>query len=156
MSSSPSGCSEIVVAFALPPPHAGRRSSSSGRAVADDEERDVAEPVDEVVDEVEQAVVGPVEVLEHEHGRAPLGDRLEEATPGRGRGLGAGAGRPLADADERAQLRLEPAPLARRPGRAARPRRRSFRSASAGASLSRMPASALTISPSAQKVTPSP
>ena len=42
------------------------------------EERDVARPLDEVLDEVEQCAVGPVDVLEHEHRRACLGEPLEE------------------------------------------------------------------------------
>ena len=42
-------------------------------------------PVDEVVDEVEQAVVGPVQILEDEDERALLGERLEEPPPGRER-----------------------------------------------------------------------
>ena len=79
---------------------------------ADDEQRDAAQPVDELVDEVEQAVVGPVQVLEDEHERPLLGERLEEAPPGGerlaaavsaeaasrppGRRAGAGATRPSA------------------------------------------------------------
>src|SRR5262249_25462926 len=35
-----------------------------------------------MVDEVEQTVVGPVEILEHEHERPLFRGRLEEATPG--------------------------------------------------------------------------
>ena len=41
-----------------------------GASGADDEDRHSARPVDEVVDEVEQAVVRPVQVLEDEHERA--------------------------------------------------------------------------------------
>ena len=40
-------------------------------------------PVDEVVDEVEQGVVGPVKVLEHQHQRVAVGQRLEKPPPGR-------------------------------------------------------------------------
>ncbi len=47
-----------------------------------DEDRQVAHPLDQVVDEIEQAVVGPLDVLEHKDERAALGQRLEEATPG--------------------------------------------------------------------------
>jgi hypothetical protein len=49
---------------------------------ANDQERDVAHPVREVVDEVEQPVVGPVDVLEHEHEGVILGERLPELAPG--------------------------------------------------------------------------
>ena len=82
---------------------------------ADDEERDAAQPVDELVDEVEQALVGPVQVLEHEHERPLLGERLEEAPPG-GEGLSAAvaaeAGVRL-ESDQRAEVRLDPARIAR-------------------------------------------
>ena len=50
---------------------------------ADHEQRDVGHPVDQLVDEVEQALVRPVQVLEDEHERALLGKGLEEAAPGR-------------------------------------------------------------------------
>ena len=76
-----SGESESVVAFGLPPPQPGRRASSSGRAVPTTRSGTPRRPVDEVVDEVEQAVVGPVQVLEDEHERALLGDALEEPPP---------------------------------------------------------------------------
>ena len=82
VSSSPSATGEIVSEFCLPPPQPGRRARSSGRAVHDDEERDGRGPVDEVVDEVEQALVGPVEVLEDEHERPLVGETLEEPPPG--------------------------------------------------------------------------
>ena len=48
----------------------------------EDEERDTGHPIDDVVDEVEQVVVGPVEVFEDEHERSTVGERLEEASPG--------------------------------------------------------------------------
>ena len=78
---------------------------------ADDEERDVAQPVDELVDEVEQAVVGPVQILEHEDERALLGERLEEAPPG-GEGLAAAVATEPGlglEPDERTEVRLDPA-----------------------------------------------
>jgi hypothetical protein len=34
-----------------------------------------------MLDEVEEAVVGPVDVLEHEHERMSFGESLEEPTP---------------------------------------------------------------------------
>ena len=82
VSSSESGESETVAAFDFPPPQPGRRSSSSGRAVPMTRSGESAHPVDQVVDEVEQVVVGPVQILEDEHQRPTLGERLEEAAPG--------------------------------------------------------------------------
>jgi hypothetical protein len=63
-----------------------------------------------MVDEVEQAVVGPVQVLEDEDERALLGQALEEATPG-SEGLGpalTSRGRLLAEPDERLEMGYEP------------------------------------------------
>src|SRR5919106_4077534 len=76
---------------------------------ADDEHGDVREPVDQVVDEVEQAVVGPVQVLEDEHERPLLAERLEEPPPG-GEGLSSAIAARLlcGQADERAEVGLEP------------------------------------------------
>jgi hypothetical protein len=59
-----------------------------------------------VVDEVEQVVVCPVQVLEDEHERALVGETLEEAAP-RGEGLAACVSlrlRTAAEADERTQV----------------------------------------------------
>jgi len=56
-----------------------------------------------VVDEVEQARIGPLKVLEHEHGRALFGDALEEQAPGREERV-ATARRSLLDAQEAEQL----------------------------------------------------
>ena len=68
----------------------------------------------ELVDELEQVVVGPVEVLEHEHGGAALGERLEEPAPGRERGIAGRSLLPRRKADERTELALEPRGLASR------------------------------------------
>jgi hypothetical protein len=35
-----------------------------------------------MLDEIQKAVVGPVEILEHEHGRPLGGDGFEETPPG--------------------------------------------------------------------------
>ena len=61
---------------------AGASLEELGPRRRDHEQRHVRDPFDELVDEVEQAVVGPVEVLEDEDEGAPLGQRLEEAAPG--------------------------------------------------------------------------
>jgi hypothetical protein len=70
------------------PPLAPVQQLRAGRP--NDQKRNPAEPVDEVVEEVQQAVVSPVQVLEHEYGRSALGNSLEKATPRRHRGLRAG------------------------------------------------------------------
>src|SRR5512132_3812366 len=53
-----------------------------GPGGGDDEERDGTRPVDEIVDEVEQALVRPVQVFEHEDERIELGEPFEETPPG--------------------------------------------------------------------------
>ena len=77
----------------------------------DDVDRDAPAPLEEVVDEVEQAGVGEVEVLEdHDHGRG-RGEALEERPPGPEQLL---ASRRLRlDAEQRQQRGLDPAPLLR-------------------------------------------
>ena len=85
VSSSESGVSEIVLAFVFPPPHARSSLEQLRPGGADDQQRHRAGPVSEQVDEVQQGVVGPVDVLEHEHRRAVLGQRLEEPPPRRKR-----------------------------------------------------------------------
>ena len=150
------GESETVSAFGLPPPQPGRRSSSSGRA-SDDEQRHAARPVDEVVDEVEQAVVGPVEVLEDQHQRA------RSASASKKRRQAANASLAAVAASARRRRGRRAAGGGARPSRAsavADDRRRRLGELGLGrvgaSRVSRMPACALTISPSAQKLTPSP
>ena len=67
---------------ALPPAQSGRRSSSSGRAVATTRSGTPLNAADELVDEVEKRVVRPVQVLEDEHERTLVRERLEEVPPG--------------------------------------------------------------------------
>ena len=61
-----------------------------------------------MVDEIEKPLVGPVQVFEDEHGRTPVGHRLDEAPPGRERLLAglvtAVPGKP----DEWSQRALDP------------------------------------------------
>ena len=92
---------------------AGPALEQLGARRADDEQRHAGRPVGEIVDEVEQAVVGPVQILEDEHQRPLLGQRLEQAAPRRER-LVAAVARVLAgraEADERAQEAADPAAL---------------------------------------------
>ena len=122
-----------------------------GARGADDEQRHAGRPVGEVVDEVEQAVVGPVQILEDEHQRPLLGQRLEQAAPRRER-LVAAVARALAgraEADERTQ-RPPTQPRSASSAKTSSSIAASFVSAASSGSLSRIPACAFTISPSAQ------
>src|SRR5918999_1835441 len=47
----------------------------------DDVDRATARPGQHLLDEVQEAVIGPLEVLEDHHYRARLGDPLEEGPP---------------------------------------------------------------------------
>ena len=76
----------------------------------DDQDRDATAPFDEVVDEVERAGIGPVEVLEHEHDRALGGDPLEERPPRREQLLARHLGRRV-DTQQDEERGLDPAPL---------------------------------------------
>ena len=81
----------------------------------EDEDRRVARPVEEVLDEVEQALVGPLHVLEGEHRRIRLREALEEEPPG-GEEILLVAGLVLGEAEEVRQPGLDEAPLLRRRG----------------------------------------
>src|SRR5262249_31918778 len=56
-----------------------------GPRSAEEDERRIAAPVGDVLDEVEQRVVGPVEVLEQQDERCAFRQRLEVASPSRER-----------------------------------------------------------------------
>ena len=76
----------------------------------DDEDRHARRPVDQMVDEVQEPVVGPVEILEDEDQRMLLREVLEEVAPRRER-LSArvcARRRIAAEPDERTQVRAEP------------------------------------------------
>ena len=106
--------------------------------------------LDEVLEEVEQREIRPVQVLDDEYRRIPLGDRLEERAP-RGERLGALDARSSLEPDERQQALLEPCTLVTFGKHGPELVR-----VTSGVSLSKMPACAFTISPSAQKAMPSP
>ena len=76
----------------------------------DDEDRDAAAPLDEFVDEVERAGIGPVQVLEDEGDRPFGGDPLEERPPRREQLLARHLGRRV-DAQQGEERRLDPATL---------------------------------------------
>ena len=131
-----------------------------GPCGGDDEYRDPGRPVDEVVDEVQQALVRPVEVLEDDDERALLREPLEEPPPRR-EALDApipcrsrfGA---VGESEQRLELagrptlpRRPPGPRRRPPSAAwPRPAPRALALEDAGCDF--------RISPSAQNATPSP
>src|SRR5205823_6125165 len=83
-----------------------------GSRRAENEERCVLDPVGKLVDQVEQLVAGPVQVLEDEDERALLCERLEKTSPRGERLLPGAAHRSVAsEADERAELPFDPRPL---------------------------------------------
>ena len=95
----------------LPAPQFGRFSSSSGTRQGHDVDRDGSAPLEEVVDEVEQARVGEVEVLEDQDDRGCRREPLEERPPGPEQLL---RGAPLGlDPEQGQQGRLDPAALVR-------------------------------------------
>ena len=143
----------------LPPPQPGRRASSSGRAVRDDEQRHAASP-SRRGGRRSRAARRPPSGGPRRRGRAGAGRRAPRGSAARPR-----TPRSWRSPPARPSPRGPPSgrrcaldPAATSLGRRASPRRpaRSFSAASARRSVSRMPAWALTISPSAQKLTPSP
>ena len=78
----------------------------------DDEERMVPRPVEQVLDEVEQPRVGPLHVLEGEHGRVGLGQPLEEEPPGAEQLLLV-ARLMIGEAEQVSETRLDEGPLLR-------------------------------------------
>ena len=108
-----------------------------------------------MLDEVQEGIVGPVDVFEHENRGALVGERLEEPAPGSERFRPFGAVRDIGrDADQW----LHPVPEPSRPAviPSGSSQASSFDFAVAESSESRIPAWPLTISASAQKVMPSP
>ena len=75
----------------------------------DEEERGLEVPGEQVLDEREHPLAGPVQVLQDQHGRAGVGDQLEEARPG-GEVLLAGGLRRL-EGEQRAQALAQPPSL---------------------------------------------
>ena len=65
--------------FLVPAPQLGRRSARSGRASVKTKIGRIARPFDQVLDEVEEHAIRPVDVFEH-HDRRPLvGDPLKQS-----------------------------------------------------------------------------
>src|SRR5207253_8415706 len=67
------------VPFAATPP--GMTLVELGPRRTDEEDRHAARPVDEMLEELDQRRVGPVQILEHEDQRTLFSDPLEESQP---------------------------------------------------------------------------
>ena len=78
-----------------------------GTGQGHDDERDVLRPLQELLDEVEEPRIGPLEVLEQHDRRGSLGDPLEEDAPGGEQDVAA-AGRGRFESEEGEQGRLDP------------------------------------------------
>ena len=65
----------------LPAPQVGPALEQVRARQRDDVDRAAAAPLEQVVDEVEQARIGEVQVLEDEHDRPAGGEALEERAP---------------------------------------------------------------------------
>ena len=72
----------------------------------EDEDRPVARPVEQVLDEVEQGVIGPVKILEEQDRRRRVGEALEEDAP-RAEQVLLVARAPRLDAEQLGQARLD-------------------------------------------------
>ena len=139
---------------ALPRPPAGPAIVQLGPRHGDDEQRMVARPLEQVLDEVQQRGVGPLQILEREHDRVGAREALEEQSPGREQIL-AGARRLLRDrAAGQGGARRTRAPPRRADARPASPR--AWLVPARGSSSSPIRQRILIMSASAQYVTPSP
>ena len=83
-----------------------------GTGEGDDEDRVLPAPVEQVLDERHEALVGPVEVFEDEHEWALLGEPLEEASPRREQVLAIGRGS-VGQPEEVEKTKLDPGALLR-------------------------------------------
>ena len=79
-SSADSGSSRIVVAFSLPPPQPGPLVEQLRPCDAEDEDRCAAREVGDVVDEVEERLLAPLDVVEEDDERPLSGNLLELRT----------------------------------------------------------------------------
>ena len=100
---------------------AGAALEELGPRGRDDEERNIGHPIDELVDEVQEALVRPVDVLDDEDERALLRDRLEEPAPRRERLAAAVAAQLRSPIRARGARAGSPRPTTRRRSRRARP-----------------------------------
>ena len=99
----------------------GRAAAAAGPSVpelgklrpreGEDEDRVLGRPLEQVVDEVEQALARPLQVLEDHHHRVVLGESLEEHPPAREELLASEAR--LGDAEQRTEPRDQERAIAR-------------------------------------------
>ena len=95
------------VALRSPVGVVGMALEQLGSGGADHEQRHALGPIGQVLQEGEHRLIGPVQVLEHEHGGVLLGDVLQEPPPGREQLLALGGGGGL-DPEQRQQALAEP------------------------------------------------
>ena len=107
-----------------------------------------------MLDEVQQTGVGPLEVLEHQHGRPVIRNALEEEAPGREQHV-APSGGSLLDTEQGQERRTDVFALARVGTNSASVASTAARVVDSSASSVR-PHRRRTISPSAQSAIPSP
>ena len=96
------------VAAAGAPPGMPVRQLRAGQG--HDEQRVLARPFQQVLDEVQQRAVGPLEVLEHHDHRVALGHALDEQPPRAEQVLAAGRG-PVLQPQQVGQAGFDPPPL---------------------------------------------
>ena len=99
----------------MPAPQPSCRSSSSGRRERQEHDRQGPDPRRERQDQVEQVVVGPVDVLEDEDRGLVAGDRLEELADRVEERLAVGRLGSRVDADEHAQMPADGVGVGSRP-----------------------------------------
>ena len=78
ISSSDSGSSSTLVAFSLPPAQFGRLSRSSGRAMQREQDRSTSREIGDVLDELEEDRLAPLDVVEEADERLHNGIRLQQ------------------------------------------------------------------------------
>ena len=139
-SASPSGSSSTDVALSFPPAQPGRASRSSGRARQTSRIGGLARPVGDVLDQVEERWLGPVDVVEDDDEALAVGASASTA------GVPPRRSPPVV----RAPRRLPSAGWGAPVESLERPR------ASSSSSSSPRPGSSRTISPIGQYVIPSP
>ena len=142
----------------LPSAPARTAREELGPRGADDEHRHSGRPVDQVVDEVEQAVVRPVQILEDENRAGSARRALRRTVARRRTPPTCRSPPPCSSAARPTSGRRWPSTHWRSevPSSASATTSESFSSTCSALSVSRMPAWALIISLSAQYVTPSP
>ncbi len=99
-----------MVAFRTPLPHLGMPLEQVRAGHSQDVDRVALRPGQEVLDELEQPAIGPVEVLEYEDHRVAVGYALEEGPPRREQLLARTAGH-LLESEQTREPGLDPPPF---------------------------------------------